>query len=113
MNIIKSYSATSDKIKLLEEFTEIAKREGGESKVIMELIEGYVKTHGDGNPMYPLERWQEDPDFKAVPAFFRDDEVWVKHYKEANEKERTQLRIKAMKIPKLFRMVDFNEMRKM
>lgn len=112
MNIIKSYSTTSDKIPILEEFKKVAKREGGESKVIMDLIEDYVKTHGTGNPMYPLDNWNKDPDFKAVPAFLTDLKSWESHYKQANEKDRTQLRIRANDLLKWFRLVDFNEMRK-
>ena len=41
------------------------------------LIE-YHKKHGDGNPNFKLEQFQ-DEEFKACPAFFRDQNTWTNY----------------------------------
>lgn len=53
---------------LWETFKKIAEREGGVSKVIITLVEDYVKKHGSGNPSFPLDRWSEKPEFLPFPT---------------------------------------------
>jgi len=109
MNIVLSFSFKGEKEGVVEEFKKIAKREGKDkSKVLVELIEEYVKVHSSGNPTFTLEQFQ-DPSFQAVPAYYSDQQKWVNHYKNSNDRDRTNLRVKAMNIQKWFRMVDINE----
>jgi hypothetical protein len=53
-----------------------------------EQITEYLKKHGDGNPAYTLDQFQ-DPNFKACPAFFRDTNVW-KNYIQTIIKDKKQ-----------------------
>ena len=93
----------------LEAFEEIRWREHKKKTEIgRDAVLEYIKNHGDGNDTYPLEKWQEDPNFQAVPAYYRDKDTWINHYKEANDKEKTRMRIRAMDFTKWFRMVDVN-----
>jgi hypothetical protein len=58
-----------DKLPILEKLKEIAKREGKPiSAIIFTLIEDYLKKHGEGNPSFRLDKWVEQPNFKAFPT---------------------------------------------
>jgi hypothetical protein len=60
---------SKDKIPVFEKMKEIAKREGRPlSAIIWSLLEEYVKKHGEGNPSFRLEKWIEQPNFKAFPT---------------------------------------------
>ena len=107
-NIVTSFSYKEEKESMVEEFDRIARREGkGKSELLVQLIEEYVKVHSSGNPTFTLEQFQ-DPEFQAVPAYYSDQQKWVNHYKNSNDRDRTNLRVKAMNIQKWFRMVDTN-----
>lgn len=45
----------------------------------------YVEKHGDGNPAFTLDQFQ-DPNFKICPAFFRDNTIW-KDYLQKLDKD--------------------------
>jgi hypothetical protein len=45
---------------------------------INELIKDCNKEHGDGNPQFTIEQF-EDPDFLACPAFYRKAEDWSQY----------------------------------
>ena len=45
-----------------------------------------VIIHGDGNPGYTLDQFQ-DPNFIACPAFFRDRNSWAEYYSHLNNKQ--------------------------
>lgn len=54
---------------LLDRFREIARREGkAVSHLLQELIEDYIKRHGDGNPCFRLDKWVEEPEMVAFPT---------------------------------------------
>jgi len=107
-NIIGSFSFPLEKKGIMEEFRKIANREGiNQSRLLVSLVEKYVKEHSDGNPSFTIDQFQ-DPSFQAVPAYYSDQQKWVNHYKNSNDRDRTNLRVKAMNIQKWFRMVDIN-----
>ena len=109
MTIIKTISFGKEKESIFLEFQKIALREGKDtSKMIVHLMEEYVKIHSSGNPSFTIDQFQ-DPSFQAVPAYYSDQQKWVNHYKNSNDRDRTNLRVKAMNIQKWFRMVDINE----
>ena len=93
-------------VKLLDEIR--WREHKSRSELVRRAIEDYLKTHGSGNDTYKLDNWKEDPDFQAVPAYYTDIETWINHYRNANEKDRTQLRIRAIELQKKFKMVDIN-----
>lgn len=54
---------------LKKEIKKIAAREEREmTDILIEQLQNYVKVHGEGNPVYALDKWQE-PNFKMTPAF--------------------------------------------
>lgn len=99
-----------------EEFEEFEKVRWREHKDKTELariaILEYIEKHADGNPQYDLDKWQQDPDFQAVPAFLSNRDKWMQHYKDSNEQDRTKLRIQALDLSNIFKHVDINENRK-
>lgn len=55
---------------------------------INEFIKKYVKEHGDGNPIFELDKWFGNSQMKAVPAVFRtlpEWQIWID--KIASDKE--------------------------
>jgi len=109
MNGVMSFSYKKDKEGIVEEFKNIARREGTDkSKLLVELIEQYVKIHSSGNPAFTIDQFQ-DPEFQAVPAYLSEKEKWINHYKNSNEKDKTKLRVQAVNFNKWFRMVDIND----
>ena len=92
MNVVSSFSFSDDKKAVLEEFTKIADREGkGRSELLIELVEEYVKTHSEGNPVFTLDQFQ-DPNFKAMPATMSPTPKWNEYIrKHMDRKEREKL----------------------
>ncbi len=78
------------------------------STVVRDAIVEYIKNHAEGNDTFKIEKWVEDPEFQAVPTFKADREKWIRYYRDSNEADRTNLRVRAMDLIKMFRMVDTN-----
>lgn len=72
---------------LIEKFKQTADREKkAYSDLFSEFMQEYIKIHGDGNPIYTLDKWQ-DPDFQITPAFFRNVDAWKNHYDKMGKAE--------------------------
>lgn len=56
-------------------------------KKLNEFIDKELKEHGDGNPAYTIDHFVDNPQMKAVPAFFRTAEDWEKYLYELPESE--------------------------
>jgi len=107
--IVGTFSFPIEKKVMMDEFKKIADREGiNQSRLLVSIVEEYVKKHSDGNPSFTIDQFQ-DPGFQAVPAYFSKKEKWINNYKNSNEKDKTKLRMQAMDMLKWFRMVDVNE----
>jgi len=79
---------------LYENFKDVCRRERVDiGKKINELIVVYVKEHGDGNPNFTLDQFDQEQ-MKAVPAVFRTNEDWMSYMNELNEKEFRELETK-------------------
>lgn len=65
-------------LSLKNEVKKIALRENRDAQeILVESLQNYVKTHGSGNPIYSLDKWN-DPDFKATPAFGENlNQKWI------------------------------------
>jgi len=74
---------------ILEEFNKIWRRDGlsGKSELLRKVITEYVVNHAEGNDSFKLDSWQEDPEFKALPAFMSPKEKWLAYIKEQTDKE--------------------------
>ena len=59
-----------DETKVLwAEIKKLAHKEGkSASDVAREAFRDYIKKHGNGNPAFVLEKWIENPRFKAFPT---------------------------------------------
>jgi len=80
--IIVHYSVPMEFLEILEEFKKIAKREGKTvSELFRDAVIEYTKRHGSGNPISALDKWAEQPSFKAYPAVDSDWEVakWAEY----------------------------------
>ena len=64
-----------------------------------EIIEDYLKKHGDGNPQFTIDQF-EDPDFMACPAFYRDGLAWDSYLKKQDTKELVNVRSQILLIEK-------------
>ena len=85
-------------VELHKKLKELAAREGTDmTEIIIKEIEEYVKIHGEGNPIYPLDKWA-DPEFKAIPAFLTKIEDWYDYLSKCNEKEKEEIYNKAYAI---------------
>ena len=51
-----------------------------------EIVQDYIKKHGDGNPQYTIEQF-DDPNFMACPAFYREATAWDNYMKQASPEE--------------------------
>lgn len=69
-------------------FKALCAKEGTKiGKKLNEFIDKELKEHGDGNPAYTIDHFVENPQMKAVPAFFRTPEDWEKYLYDLSEKE--------------------------
>ena len=65
--------------------------------LLTDLIEDYLKKHGDGNPQFTLEQF-EDPNFIACPAFYRDNTAWNNYMRQATPEELQKLKAQIIMI---------------
>jgi len=71
----------------IESFKDIARKERRKIKEIhKELIEDYIKKHGDGNPAYTLDHYN-DENFLATPAYHRPKLAWRSYLTKCTDKE--------------------------
>jgi len=76
-----------------------AKERIGVGEKLNEFIAKYLKEHGDGNPQFTLEQF-EDPNFIACPAFYRDGLAWESYMKQATPEELSKIRDQVVLIDK-------------
>ena len=67
-----------------------AKENRSMTLIITEAVNEMLKTHGDGNPNFTLDQFDEK-DFKACPALFRNREAWENYYKNLTQIEYKEL----------------------
>lgn len=64
---------------LKKQLDKIALREERDIQdIVREVLTKYAVEHGEGNPVYGLHKWIENPEFKAVPALMTPLEKWSK-----------------------------------
>ena len=71
----------------VEAFKDIVRKERKTiKKVHKDLIEEYIKVHGDGNPTFTLDHFN-DENFLATPAYHRPLHVWESYAKKCTDAE--------------------------
>lgn len=63
------------------------------SAIIRKAIEEYINNHAEGNDCFTLDKWQEDPNFRAVPSLLGDKSKWEGYIESCNDDECTQIGI--------------------
>jgi len=67
--ILKVVNYREEDIPTLRKLEETLKREGKEyTDFVRECSQNYVKAHGEGNPCFPIDKWVDEPTFKALPT---------------------------------------------
>lgn len=80
----------------------IAVREGRDTQdIVKECLAEYAKVHGDGNPVYALDQWVQEPKFKAVPAFLTNMDNWYDYLQNCSMDEREEIYSKAGAIKRM------------
>lgn len=64
-----------------------------------EIIEDYLKKHGDGNPQFTIDQF-DDPNFIACPAFYRDSMAWNNYLKQQDIGELMKVKSQILLIEK-------------
>lgn len=65
------------------------------SAIIRRAIEEYINNHVEGNDCFTLDKWQNDPHFKAVPTLLADKEKWNHYVDSCSDQECTDIGIMA------------------
>ena len=84
---------------LVDEFHHIAVREHKPLKELhKEILEQYIREHGEGNPGFTLDQFQ-DSNMKAIPATMRSLDFWQEYINGMTETEYRDLepQIQALK----------------
>jgi hypothetical protein len=82
-----------DQIKVLDD---IRWRERKSLSAIMRrAVEEYINNHAEGNDCFTLDKWQNDPNFKAVPTLMSDKEKWNNYIDSCSDQECTDIAIMA------------------
>jgi len=83
---------------LYKKFKEICDRDDIKiGSKLNEFIKDFVKIHGEGNSIYPLEKFQ-DPNFKAVPAFMESIKKWIIYLQKCSDKDLDEIKDQLEKI---------------
>lgn len=97
--IVSSFSYPADMRTILKELDIIAVREDKtRSELVCNLIKDYVKAHSEGNSTFKLDKWQEDPEFKAIPTLLSDPDKWFDYISECSDSELTKIGVMSNKI---------------
>lgn len=64
------------------------------SELVRDAINEYISNHFEGNKTFSLEKWQENPEFKAMPTLNSNNDTWSKYINSCSSPEITQLAIK-------------------
>lgn len=97
----------------LKAFEEIRWREHKKKTQIgRDAVLEYIKNHSEGNSAYKIDEWVTNPKFQALPSFYAPIEKWGEFYKQCDEKEKTQLRIRFNDIFEMAKNIELNRGRK-
>ena len=77
---------------LKKELDLICVREGSDVQdIVKKCLEEYVKVHGEGNPVYALDKWVDSPKFKAVPALLENTDKWMTFLQNCDEQTKQDI----------------------
>ena len=83
-------------VELHKKLKEIAAREGTDmTTILLKELEEYVKVHGEGNPIFALTKWIEEPKFKCHPALMDPSRNWLDYLSNCSKEEAEEIYHKA------------------
>lgn len=98
---IRTYYLANEDFQVQEKLEMIAYRERiNVSNIVVDAIREYIERHGDGNPVFTLDHFQ-DPNFLETPAFMRDSFAWTKYIANANPKIKEEIKSQIIMIDKI------------
>jgi hypothetical protein len=87
-NVIGTISYPEDFEPVMQGFRIVAARERKSvSELMRDVIEQYVKVHGEGNPSYELSKWVDQPEFIGDPAVREDNRKWDRYLEQCDMRE--------------------------
>ena len=91
-----SFYLSEDQIKALEEAHWRERK--SVSEIAREAIDDWLRNHAEGNSTFKLDKWQENPEFKAIPTLLSSPEKWFKYIEDCSDNELTNIGIMSNKI---------------
>ena len=97
-----SFYLSEDQIQALKEAHWRERK--SESEIVREAIDEWLRNHAEGNSTFRLDKWQEDPQFKAIPTLLSAHEKWSKYIDECSDNDLTQIGLMSNTVYKLVGM---------
>lgn len=105
-----SFYLSEEQIRLLDEAHWRERK--SVSEIVREAIDAWLKSHAEGNNTFSLEKWQEDPEFIALPTLLSPEDRWNTYIKDCKDDEVTKIAIALTNIKKMInsrRTMEFKE----
>lgn len=74
------------------------------SEIVREAIDDWLKNHAEGNSTFKLDKWQENPEFKAIPTLLSDPLKWSKYIDECSDYDCTQIALMSNRISQIVKI---------
>jgi len=89
---IRTYYLSDSDLGLQTKIDDLARRERVSlSAVVIDALSEYHKKHGDGNPSYTLDHYQDD-DFLVTPALCRPAKKWERYLSQASNTTKEEIK---------------------
>jgi Arc/MetJ-type ribon-helix-helix transcriptional regulator len=84
-----SFYLTEEQVRMLQEAHWRERK--SVSEIVREAIDDWLKSHAEGNTTFKLTKWQENPEFMAIPTLLSPNERWSKYIDSCNDHECTRI----------------------
>jgi hypothetical protein len=74
------------------------------SEIVREAIDEWIRNHAEGNSTFSLDKWQENPEFKAIPTLLSPPEKWFKYIEGCSDYDCTQIAVMSNKVHEIVKM---------
>lgn len=93
-----------------EELIKIARREGDDiGEVLRNASLEYIRLHSEGNSSFILDKWQENPNYEAIPNIFAEDSKIKSDYDSSNNQERNRRFKNIQRIKKIYQDINYRD----
>jgi hypothetical protein len=70
------------------------------SEIVRKAVDEFIKSHQEGNDTFRLDKWQEDPEFQAVPTILAPTQKWYSYLNDCDKDDLTKIAVSAKNILK-------------